>query len=261
MSSLARLLEQRSTGHVKLHMGIDGPCQLREQGAAKVRVPRGSREAILINTSGGLAGGDEVTLDIACQPGAELSVTSQAAERVYRTLGPAATISTRLAVGPQARFAWLPQETILFDGASLHRRYDVHLSEDAAFTALEPIVFGRTEMGEVVRSVTLRDTWRIWRDGLLVHADDLVFDGPLPVSKACLAGTGAMATLIHVSAEGHRRMDALRGAIGASGGVSHWNGRLVARVAAKDGHHLRKILIPMLTAILGGRELPKVWTF
>jgi urease accessory protein len=260
MSSLARLLEQRSTGHVKLHVGIDGPRHLREQGAAKIRLPRGSRDAILINTSGGLAGGDEVTIDIACQAGCGLTVTSQAAERVYRTLGPAARIAATLSVARNASLAWLPQETILFDGSALQRRYDARLEEGSSFTALEPVVFGRLEMGEHVRSVSLKDRWRIWRNDVLVHADDLAISGALPISKACLQGVGAMATLIHVSADAGRCIEALRTVIGECGGASHWNGKLVARVLARDGHHLRKILIPMLMAVIGETPLPKLWT-
>ncbi len=261
MSSLARLLEQRSTGHVKLHMGVDGPRHLREQGAAKVRIPRGSRDAILINTSGGLAGGDEITLDIGCEAGAALTVASQAAERVYRTLGPSATVSVKLSAASDSWLAWIPQETILFDGSALRRGYDVRLEAGATFTAVEPLVFGRVEMGEHLRSVSLRDSWRIWREGRLVHADDLAIGGTPPASKACLSGAGAMATLVHVSANAGRNLDAMRSAVGGSGGVSHWNGKLVARVLARDGHHLRKIVIPMLMAVLGETRLPKVWTF
>lgn len=115
-----RFHAQRSRGEVKLGFGPRGVEHFREAGAAKLRLPQGSTEAILINTSGGLAGGDRHVIDIGVSE-ANLTVTTQAAERVYRSLGPAAELHVSLKVGPQARLCWLPQETILKAPASAAR--------------------------------------------------------------------------------------------------------------------------------------------
>jgi urease accessory protein len=256
----ALLLQQRSVGRIDLRMGCDGPQIIREAGAAKVRLPRGSAEAILINTSGGLAGGDEHALDIACAAGASLTVTSQAAERVYRTLGPPARIAAMLQAEAGSSLHWLPQETILFDGASLERRYEIRLARNATFIALEPLAFGRREMGETIRTLHLSDRWRIYADGNLIHADELRLDGPVPSSIATLGGAGALATVVIVSPDAERYVDAIRNILGPRGGASAWNGKLIARAVAADGHSLRKLLIPMLMAVLGSTALPKVWT-
>ena len=112
-------------------MGAHGLKRMREAHAAKVRIPQGSHEAILINTGGGLAGGDRFTFTITAEENARLTVTSQAAERVYRSLGPAADVEVRLAAHAGATLMWLPQETILFDGAALTRRITADLAEDA----------------------------------------------------------------------------------------------------------------------------------
>ncbi|MGQ0485215.1 MAG: urease accessory protein UreD [Hyphomicrobiales bacterium] len=236
-----------------------GLSRLREAGAAKVRFPEGTQEAVLINTGGGLAGGDEFSFDIAAGAGARLTVTTQAAERVYRTLGPPAVITTTLEAGPGAFLAWLPQETILFDGASLSRNLAAGIAADAALLAVEAVIFGRKEMGEVIRSVALRDRWRIRRGGRLVFADDIAIEGALPRSAATLGGAGAMATLLYVAADAEARLDRLRGAI-AGGGASAWDGKLVARMLAADGFALRKALIPVLGALAGEAALPKVWS-
>ena len=260
MTATARLLDQRSIGHVSLHVARTGPVCLREAGAAKVRLPYGGRDAILINTGGGLAGGDAFGFDIACGAGAALTVTSQAAERVYRTLGPAAKITVSLKADAGAELLWLPQETILYDGSSLSRSFAVALAPGARFLAVEAVVFGRMESGETIQSVRLQDRWRITRDGALVHGDDVRIDGSLPTGKAALNGARAMASIIHVAEDAEGSLERVRAALGKNGGASAWNGKLVARVLAQDGFHLRKALIPALNALAGSSGLPKIWT-
>lgn len=241
-------------------MGATGLKRLREAHAAKARIPAGSREAILINTGGGLAGGDRFSFAITAEENARLTLTSQAAERVYRTLGPAAEVDVRLAAEAGATLMWLPQETILFDGAALSRRITADLAEDARFLAVESIILGREAMGETVRHARLRDRWRIRQEGRLIFADDLAFDGPPPASPATLGEARAFATIVAVSPEADALLDQTRAAISASGGASAWSGKIVARLAARDGFALRKALIPALTVLAGGAALPKTWS-
>ena len=260
MSATARLLEQRSVGELKLRFESGGVAQLREAGALKVRIPRGSHEAILINTGGGIAGGDAFTFDIGVSGNASLTVTSQAAERVYRTLGPAAAVKTAMRAGAGSKLFWLPQETIMYDGAALSREYSVHLEEGAAFLAVEAIVFGRREMGETVQTLELNDRWRIWLGGSLVHADALAIGPHMPVSTASLGTARAMATIIYAADDAERRLDAVRHALGPISGASAWNGKLIARLLAEDGFMLRKQIISALAALTGPDALPKIWT-
>jgi urease accessory protein len=260
MSATARLLEQRSVGQATLRVDAQGVRTLRESGSAKIRALVGGSQAILINTSGGLAGGDRFEWRLEAGPGSRLSATSQAAERVYRTLGPPAAVSVKLGVERNAALFWLPQETILFDGASLTRSFDVALEEGARFLAVEPIVFGRREMGETVASINLRDTWRIWRGSRLVHAESLTFGPAMPVSIASLAGAGAMGTIVYVADDAEGRLDAVREALGPLSGASAWNGKLIARLLAEDGFVLRKEIISVLGALAGVGTLPKIWT-
>jgi urease accessory protein len=260
MISAARLLEQRSIGEVSLHVERHGVTRLRESGALKVRIPRGSYEAILVNTGGGIAGGDAFALEIGTGEDARLTVTSQAAERVYRTLGPAASVSAVLRVETGAKMFWLPQETILYDGSALRRDYSVHLGAGAQFLAVEPIVFGRREMGETVETVHLRDTWRIWRGAGLSHAEALSIGPSLPASKASIAGAGAIGTIVFLAEDAERRLDAVRDALGPMSGASAWNGKLIARLLAEDGFFLRKQIISALGALAGPEALPKIWT-
>jgi urease accessory protein len=261
MNAVAKLLDQRSTGEVTLRMNRDGIAVLREAGSSKCRIPGLAADAILMNTSGGLAGGD--TVEIAAEAGAaaRLTLTTQAAERVYRTLGPPARVSVRLRAEQDARLAWLPQETIFFDGSSLFRTLEVDLAEHATFIAVEPMVFGRLESGEAVRQLAVSDFWQVRRSGMLIHAEAFRMGPGWPSSAATLAGNRAAATLLVVAPDAERMIDAVRKALGPLDGASAWNGKLVARLVAADGHGLRKTLMRVLAICSGDGRLPSCWTF
>jgi urease accessory protein len=254
-----RFLAQRSRGEVKLGFSARGVQHFREAGAAKLRLPQGSTEAILINTSGGLAGGDRHVIDIDISEGASLTVTTQAAERVYRSLGPAAELQVSLKVGKNARLCWLPQETILFEGSSLSRTLNAEMADDAELLCLESLVLGRTAMGEVLTRCEVQDSWNISRGGVLCHAERLRFGPVLPRGRAALASARAMATLVLVSPRADRHTKAVKKAIGPNGGVSCWNGKLVARLLEEDGFRLKKSLARAIAALSGGMSVPSVW--
>ena len=151
---------------------------------------RGALEAMIVNTAGGIAGGDRHDLDIRVEGGRGASVTTAAAEKVYRALGPDAEIAVKLSVGADGRLNWLPQETILFDRARLKRRIEVELARGASLVMAEAVVFGRAAMGEAVEQGTFTDRWRVRRDGRLLFAETMRLDGaiagswPRPRSRA-----------------------------------------------------------------------------
>ncbi len=98
---------------------------LAESGPSRLRFPRGTGalETVLVNTAGGVACGDTFAIDLALDPGAELVLTTTAAEKIYRSDGPVSQIANTLALEAGAHLAWLPQETILFDRARVRRRF------------------------------------------------------------------------------------------------------------------------------------------
>jgi urease accessory protein len=261
MTAIAQLLNQRALGHVRLRMEQHGVAALREAGCSKVRVPRGTSEAILINTSGGLAGGDDIRIEAEAGPGAVLTLTTQAAERVYKTLGPAADVSVTLKVGQDATLLWLPQETIFFEGSALSRRLDVDVAEGATFVAVEPMLFGRLEMGEHLSHVSVQDRWHVKQNGSLTHAEAFRMGPQWACAQAQLGQARATATLLMIAPDVERRLDPVRAVLDTSDGASCWNGKLVARLLARDGYTLRKRLIQVVNACIGGEHLPKCWTF
>jgi urease accessory protein len=239
---------------------------VHEQGALRVRCPgppAGELEAMIINTAGGMAGGDRFALDLTVGPGARLLVTSAAAEKVYRTLGAETTITAKLDVAAGGELAWLPQETILFDQARLRRTIAVDLAADARLLLAEAVIFGRSGMGEAVAEGSLLDRWRVHRGGRLWHAETVRLDGNVAakLAQAAVAKSGvAIATVLSVPGD-----DAIVAAVRDASrqcrgevGASAWNGIAVVRLVASDGAALRHDLARVLANIRGGR-LPRFW--
>ena len=254
---------QRSTGAIMLEVGAGSAAmRMREDGCAKLRMParlsNQALEAIIINTSGGLAGGDHFEVEV--RAARDICLTTQAAEKIYRSLGSKTRVATRLRADGQTRLFWLPQEAILFDGAQLQRSFDAELNGGATLLAIETVVLGRKAMGESLNDFSFRDRWRIRRGGRLIFADDLRFDPTRVGGRAALSGARAFATILLVSSKAESFLGPLREIIGDWGGVSSWDGKLVARLVGGDGFDLRKILFPALKLLAAPAELPKVWT-
>jgi urease accessory protein len=177
----------RAVGRIALAVAAQNGAtrrrQVYEDGPLRVRFPNGTGralEAAIVNTAGGIAGGDRHDIGIEVGDGAALDVTTVAAEKVYRALGPAGgEIAVRLAAGAGARLCWLPQETILFDRARLARRIEIDLAADASLLMAEAVVFGRTAMGEAVEEGAFADRWRVRCDGRLIFAEGVRLDGAI----------------------------------------------------------------------------------
>lgn len=198
--------------------------------------------AVLITTSGGLAGGDRLSLAARAEEGAAVTITSQAAEKVYRSLGPDARVEARLAVAAGARLEWLPQETILFDGARLERHISAELAADARLLACESLVLGRRARGETFVRGRVRETWRILRDGRLVWVDRFGLEGDGPHRARFGLGTaGALATALYAGPDAADLLpEARRLAEAEGGGATLVNGLLVARLLGAQPSRLRQ---------------------
>ena len=249
--------------------------RLFQQGAAKIRMPVISSdpfEAILINTAGGMTGGDRLDWEFEVGPGAAAALTTQACEKAYRAESGVARIRTVARVAEGGHLAWLPQETILYDRSALERRLDVDLAPGATALIVESVIFGRRAMGETVASARFRDVWRIRVGGRIAHADTVAFDGDVAAwlyRAAVTGGATAIATVLLIAPDAEQRLEAVRAIVGPLGGASFWtlrgdkgemNGKLLARLVANDGYDLRQRLVPLLGLLNGQAGLPKVWS-
>jgi urease accessory protein len=265
------LQRARGIGRVATKQRDDKTCldTLFQEGCGKVRLPNthsSALEAVLINTAGGITGGDHLQWAASVAAGGHLVLTTQACERSYRSTGDFARVETRLRVGAGAHLDWLPQETILFAASKLDRRLDADLDEGATLTAIESVLLGRDAMGEDAADALLRDTWRIRRNGRLIHAEATRIDATPEerTSRALLAGNGAFATIVHIAATSDRA-EALRSSLRATmpptqAIAASANGeRLVIRAMAPSGLALRRLIVPVLIELTGAGSLPRLW--
>ncbi len=224
---------------------------------------------MLINTAGGIAGGDRLRTTIAVERGAAPVVTTQAAERVYRARpdDEAAEVETRVSVEAGASLDWLPQELILFDGARLRRRLSVTLRGDARLTLVETLVFGRVARGETIGRLVLDDRIEVTRDGVRELHDATRISGDALDSASGLAVPArlgpdrAVATIVHSSAAAASILPAIRRVLGPDAGASlPADGLLVARLLAPSMGALRRDVVRALDTLRGGAQPPRMWS-
>jgi urease accessory protein len=258
----------RAVGHVGLDVasseGRTRRVRVAEQGSLRVRFPGPPADdltAVIVNTAGGIASGDRFGLDVKVGETARLTVTTAAAEKVYRSLGPDADIRVHLTIAADASLLWLPQETIVFDQSRLARTIDVEMADSATLVLVEILVFGRAAMGETMRYGAVFDRWRVRRGGRLVFAESLRLDGAIAdqlTAPAVAAGGAAVATLLAIPCD-EARLAAVRehSVWQSEAAISAWNGLAVGRFVAKDGAPLRHDVVTILGVL--GVSLPRSW--
>ena len=241
-------------------------AKLRHSGSMRVLFPRQDDTgltAVMLNTAGGITGGDRFEISVHAAVNSRVTVTTQAAERAYRAnVGETGAVDVGLNAGAGARIDWLPQETILYDGSTLRRRLNVQLEPGATFLAVEPLVFGRVAMGEDLRSAEFRDDWRVRVGDELVFADALHLSGDVQqqLARASVAGGArAMASVLLVSPNAEAYLDQVRALLSETGGASLIRpGVLFVRVLSDDSYLLRRTMLPILK-LLNQADLPRTW--
>lgn len=260
---------QRARGAIDLVIVSGKLKRFYQSGSAKIFIPKTyakTTEAVLVNTAGGLTGGDIFGAKLRADGDTHLTVSTQTAERVYCALGPqAAKITIDIDLGGKASLHWLPQETILFDGAGFSRHLKVEMDDAASFLASEMMVFGRTAMHETVRQGNLSDQWRISRGGRLIHAEALRLDGHIDeklLQPASADGGVCVATTLYVSRDAEAKADAVRSFFknhdDVRTAVSAWDGKLVIRSVCGNTARLKKLMAQFIEQFRNIAN-PRVW--
>jgi urease accessory protein len=269
-SSASVFAANRARGAVAFDVrSIDGVTRrgtLHESGSLRVRFPSPEAEglsAVFVNTAGGVAGGDRFDIEIAANEGARLTLTTAAAEKVYRSTGQAAELNIALEVSDGAHLAWLPQETILFDRARMSRRIDIDLAESASLLLCEIVVFGRAAMGERMEQGAFVDRWRVRRGGKLVFAETVRLEGDIggKLKRPAIAKGGvAIGTALIVPGDEAlvERVREITSSLGSEAAISCWNGFAMARFCAQDAARLRADMMTVLGRA-SRAPLPRLW--
>ncbi len=245
-----------------------------ERSPARVLTPRDERReamAILLNTAGGVCGGDQLSTEVRLLPGAEASLAGQTAERIYRAYDRPARLDVHLQLDDGAALHWAPQETILFDGSRLVRRTELHAHPGSRFLAAETLVLGRRAMGETIHRLHLNDDLRIYRSDRMVFADSLRFSGDPEralQSPEGLGGSDALSTVVAQGFDLKRACDSARDLLAEASeellsGATLLGDLLVVRLVGA-GAALRSTLIRLLEHLRGqilgfDSGLPRVW--
>lgn len=239
---------------------------MRQEGSLKLLFPRTSSrdlQGVLINTAGGITGGDRFEVNARAEIGTKLTLTTQAAERAYRVLdGQVGHVTTTVDITKDASLNWMPQETILYDGCALDRKIRINMASGARLLFVEPVIFGRSAMGEEVTDGYFADRVELRRSDDLVYLDTTRFHGDISeqLRRPSIAnGAAAMVSVIYVSPNAAALLPRIRAMLPVTAGASLLHDDvLVLRGLANDSLALRGFLLPILKC-LSGAELPRPW--
>lgn len=227
---------------------------------------RALKEAVIVTTSGGIVGGDRLCFAVDSGMSTSATVTTQAAEKVYRSAGRDSEIDISITVHEDALIEWMPQETILFQGARLRRSTSINLAGEGRIIAGEIVVFGRRARDEKFTQGLLHDAWRIRRGGSLIWADSLHLNGDIgSIVKARQAfdSAAAVATVVYCAADAAEWLDLARDVV-RSGAATCVGNVLIARFVGRDAADLRTNVAcywGTLRSKVAGlpTALPRVW--
>ncbi len=192
-AELALDFERRAGRTVLARRRHAGPLQVQ-----KPFYPEGDAvcHAIVLHPPGGIAGGDELQIGAAVEADAHALLTTPGAGKWYRSAGPWARQDLAFRVG--GCLEWLPQETILFDGALAHMTTTINLAPGARYLGWEILCLGRTGSGERYAGGAARVATEIRRAGKLLWCERGRIDGggALLGSTAGFGGHTVCATLL-----------------------------------------------------------------
>jgi urease accessory protein len=258
------LREGRTTLVRKRH---SGPLQVQ-----KPLYPEGPGicHSILLHPPGGIAGGDRLDIQAGLAAGCHTLITTPGATKWYRSGNRPARQTLLMDVADGALLEWLPQETILFDGAHAEMQTRINLHGSAAFLGWEITCLGRTASGERFSEGLWRQSTEIRRDGTLLWGEYGLLDGsdPLLESPIGLAGHPVTATFLAAGGSVNEELrDACRTVEIFGGdrcGITLFPGLLVVRYLGDSTERARHYFTEVwrqLRPVFGGVAAcpPRIW--
>lgn len=206
---------------------------------------------IVVHPPGGIAGGDTLSINVRLGPASAALLTTPGAGKWYRTQGSSARQSLEFSVGSGASLEWLPQETILFDGASALMLTRVNLEPDAVYTGWEILCFGRAASGQKFTTGLLMQQTEIlaggkylWSERARIEGDDPLFGSPVG-----LAGRSVCATMLAAGSDISNEILAecreCPAGEGAMAGITRLPRVVIARWLGDSGEDARRYFVAL----------------
>ncbi len=264
---LALAFERRGERTVLARREHDGPLVVQ-----KALHPEGPEvcHAIVVHPPAGIAGGDELVIEVVAREGARTLLTTPGAAKWYRSSGAWARSRVSIEAGAQSHVEWLPQETIVFDGALADIEWEARLEGDATLIAWDIVRLGRTASGERFGKGRVNSTLRIVRDGRLSWIERARIDPGAAIMRgaAGLAGEPVFATMVCASEiVDDECLARCRGIAPTSGesAVTRLPGLLVARHRGASTRAAREYFTALWSVVrprVAGREatMPRIWS-
>lgn len=232
-------------------------------------------EAVIVHPPGGLVAGDRLLLDAHAGNGVAVILTTPGAQKWYRSAdGVEATMQTRLVLETHAALDWLPQPSILFDGAHAVQTLAIEMAASASVVGWEMLVRGRAAMGEQWRSGAIDQTLAItvdgrpwWQQHLVAPADDRIFGSPLgwrdrriAASIWACAPSRARADSVALRDAWRERIDVAAAGGAVEGGATAVNdGLVLAQLLGDNVEALQDLAVALWQLARDGASLPRIW--
>lgn len=219
----------------------------------------------LLHPPGGIVAGDRLSIDVHVAAGSEALLTTPAAGKFYRSAGLLARQNVNLKIESGAALEWLPQESIVYEGAKLDSGIHIELEQDARLIAWEILAFGRPAAGEGFNVGEALLRWRITRDERPLYLEAMGLDAEAFAARWGLNGHSVCGTLFACSATTKQR-DKVREMIGDAGGrgVTLIDDLLICRAVDHKTEPLRQFFEQVRNAIRADivkreKYTPRIW--
>lgn len=171
--------------------------------------------AIIVHPPAGIAGGDHLSFNMQASQAAHALVTTPGAGKWYKTNQKQAFQHIEITVKDSAIFEWLPQETMLFNGACANSSTKIMLDQSASFIGWDMLVLGRQACAEQFSQGNYQSSLQLYRDDKLLVTDRLSFSGNDRFLSSCLGmhGQAVMGSLWAVAPPAQRNSTTLEAQI------------------------------------------------
>ena len=259
-------LLQRSNGKINIELLDNNFKKFFQSGCCKILNPKNYnefKELVLSNTAGGITCNDSIEINATIN-NSELSICTQAAEKIYAGIGDPAKVNININLSNSTLY-WLPKELILFDNSKLRRNINVNLSDNSNLIFCETSIFGRKAMSEKIKNISLSDQWKINVNSSLKHFEAINMQGSMIdnyKNNYTFDNQSSLSTIIIFGDIIHQFESELRkiieNIVNHYCGMTKFDDKIIIRCIANDNYDLKKTLNFIMKSIIHDK-LPKCW--